>query len=439
MSALNIFERGVQDPCSQACDYEDEEAFSYQLNDSNRSNLHTNNNSTTTVIASVDDFNRPPSVESVDIPTSPKNNSNHFGIDNKHPSNHIALSRNSIFNEDFLKITCTTNSKNGNNISNYQKNIPTNFHDSNIDSLRKIQTFPNHIPQDKYDKHSNNSINYKHFAQPQPRLVRSKTNAFESQKGPARSTTPFKRTRTNSCAFIHQLSRKPSKSQLHPDVMVWEESTDIKRHPALQMRANSLVPITTSTIDCNNINNTSNTTTTNNNNNNINISDNSKSNHHSRQNSNIPSPLTRRSSCYAIPSHVYGLEKYVNCALDELSTSENNNLKKQFNCNNDNINDNINDNDLTNDNMTNTTENLLSKTPSVSSPLNVDESFDNVSLNSSRTSSSSSLSDTLNMVAIPKLKKERSQNQAQVRPPFLNFQNRRTSFIKNSLANSFAN
>lgn len=89
------------------------------------------------------------------------------------------------------------------------------------------------------------------------------------------------RNRTNSCAFIHQSSRRPSFNNV-------------------PRKTGSVVSIELEAND--------------NNNNNNNLNDNGTT--------LLFIPLSRESSCCAIPSHVYGLEKYVSCELDELSVCD---------------------------------------------------------------------------------------------------------------------
>lgn len=97
---------------------------------------------------------------------------------------------------------------------------------------------------------------------------------------------PQLRDRANSCALIHQLSRSNSNVATNPLPYPRWEDTFLTRTPSTNHSCSNNITRNNSYI----------------------------SNFHCN-------PLRRQSSSLAIPTHIYGLEKYVSSELDELSSS----------------------------------------------------------------------------------------------------------------------
>lgn len=231
MSSYNdIFERAVQDPCSDACDCED-------------SIVPTDATVTTTTISST----------TTPIPTA-ADNILYKNIPNRRLPQKIIF--NDVFDND-----ADTEEDNADEDENEKKHTHEytrrhNSDDAKLDitkhALRKVNTSPLHdivsVPQ-------------------RPQL----------------------HNRANSCALIHRLSRSNSNAAANPLPYP-------KREDAFLTRTSS-----------------------------ASYFPNSRSNNITRNNSYISdfhcNPLRRQSSSLAIPTHIYGLEKYVSSELDELSSS----------------------------------------------------------------------------------------------------------------------
>lgn len=231
MSSYNdIFERAVQDPCSDACDCED-------------SIVPTDATVTTTTISST----------TTPIPTA-ADNILYKNIPNRRLPQKIIF--NDVFDND-----ADTEEDNADEDENEKKHTHEytrrhNNDDAKLDitkhALRKVNTSPLHdivsVPQ-------------------RPQL----------------------HNRANSCALIHRLSRSNSNAAANPLPYP-------KREDAFLTRTSS-----------------------------ASYFPNSRSNNITRNNSYISdfhcNPLRRQSSSLAIPTHIYGLEKYVSSELDELSSS----------------------------------------------------------------------------------------------------------------------
>lgn len=231
MSSYNdIFERAVQDPCSDACDCED-------------SIVPTDATVTTTTISST----------TIPIPTA-TDNILYKNIPNRRLPQKIIF--NDVFDND-----ADTEEDNADEDENEKKHTHEytrrhNNDDAKLDitkhALRKVNTSPLHdivsVPQ-------------------RPQL----------------------HNRANSCALIHRLSRSNSNAAANPLPYP-------KREDAFLTRTSS-----------------------------ASYFPNSRSNNITRNNSYISdfhcNPLRRQSSSLAIPTHIYGLEKYVSSELDELSSS----------------------------------------------------------------------------------------------------------------------
>lgn len=231
MSSYNdIFERAVQDPCSDACDCED-------------SIVPTDATVTTTTISST----------TIPIPTA-TDNILYKNIPNRRLPQKIIF--NDVFDND-----ADTEEDNADEDENEKKHTHEytrrhNSDDAKLDitkhALRKVNTSPLHdivsVPQ-------------------RPQL----------------------HNRANSCALIHRLSRSNSNAAANPLPYP-------KREDAFLTRTSS-----------------------------ASYFPNSRSNNITRNNSYISdfhcNPLRRQSSSLAIPTHIYGLEKYVSSELDELSSS----------------------------------------------------------------------------------------------------------------------
>ncbi|CAL9730761.1 hypothetical protein MOUN0_K03422 [Monosporozyma unispora] len=99
---------------------------------------------------------------------------------------------------------------------------------------------------------------------------------------------PKLRNRANSCALIHQLYRSNS-----------NVATPVVESPLAKTHSVNYFPPARNGSVCNNYTTTST----------------------SQTQDLTANPLRRQSSCLAIPTHIYGLEKYVSSELDELSSS----------------------------------------------------------------------------------------------------------------------
>ncbi|KAK5780078.1 uncharacterized protein PWA37_001543 [Arxiozyma heterogenica] len=230
MSSYNdIFERAVQDPCSDACDCED--------------SIAPTDATVTTTISST----------TIPIPIA-ADNILYKNIPNRRLPQKIIF--NDVFDDD-----ADTEEDNADEEENEKKHTHKytrrhNSDDAKLDmtkhALRKVNTSPLHnivsVPQ-------------------RPQL----------------------HNRANSCALIHQLSRSNSNAAANPLPYP-------KREDAFLTRTSS-----------------------------ANYFSNSRSNNITRNNSYISdfhcNSLRRQSSSLAIPTHIYGLEKYVSSELDELSSS----------------------------------------------------------------------------------------------------------------------
>ncbi|CCD26387.1 Isf1p NDAI_0H02130 [Naumovozyma dairenensis CBS 421] len=256
--SLDIFERGVQDPFSEACDNEDvKDLLSVSTEDINPNVVTAN----TSPISSSDFHGEYRPVEEIQYPQK----SSSFYMDN-----------------------------NNNNINNKNRNTRNGIGSS----LRKIRTAP----------HKLGSLSPLMTQEPFHNLQKA-TWEEEQERQNEESTSPLcfplRRNRANSSSFIHHLSRQSTNTNSNNNSGIFESPQFLNK----QTNNNTI--------------NFSNTTTP------------------TRCNSVTSKPLSRHSSCFAIPTHIYGLEKYVLSELDALST---------VGCNNSNNNSGNNDNNNNNNN-----------------------------------------------------------------------------------------
>lgn len=231
MSSYNdIFERAVQDPCSDACDCEDSIA-------------PTDTTITTT----------PPST-ALFHPTTTTDNIFYKNISNRRLPQKIIF--NNVFDDDA---------------------------DTEEDDADEEETEEEHTHKHTRQRHGEDvELDMAKHA-----LRKINTSPFHNI-GPV-PQRPQLRDRANSCAFIHQLSRSNSNVATNPLPYPRWEDAFLTRTPSASYFSNS------------------------------------RSNNITRNNSYISdfhcNPLRRQSSSLAIPTHIYGLEKYVSSELDKLSSS----------------------------------------------------------------------------------------------------------------------
>lgn len=442
MSTFNIFERNVQDPCSAACDFEDV-SFSgdckHGSNNNNTSKNETINNkinlSYTNQIA-----------ESNYSPTSRRYTSasplvvfSNVFSDNEYDNDESDdASETPEFDDGIIK----HNSK----IKNGLKN-----EDNSNNYSGSLSSRNNSVNSNGYNKQDNNSNRY-----------------FPER--------PQLRTRANSSVLIHQIARSPIYlSNNNNNNNNNSTKNDNDKH-SNNISASSTPSTSAFPTLINNNNNTnldnhddiprflkdrSMSFSSNSRNksfiinpllrSNFNVNFEINSNMDISNNSNTRNHFRRQSSSYAIPTHVYGLEKYVSSALDELSSKSNNsqplnfkikerdatsaNANKSFESSDSTVVDTANNNNKDDDidilQKSTNSSNSLSTTSSISS----NDSFVCLSDKDNRNNNNSN---NLKSTNKRKVNKTIFNNNSSDNNSLSKHSDTRRSFIKLSLSNSFA-
>lgn len=446
MSTFNIFERNVQDPCSAACDIEDlsfnlDSAYS-NTRDCTQFKFHTYNKDENKA-----DFTS--YSNSISIPSS-GNNTN-----KRYTSSSPFIPYSNVFSDNEY------DSDNASDTPDFDDGIikPKN----NIIKNRTLKNgMLSHTDYGSLSKrnHSVNTYSY---------------NKQDINRNCCILERPILKTRANSCALIHQIARSPiyaSNNNINNNNMniktISRPKTPVVLTPknnnnnnnneysdshdsiprffknrsmsfSSTCRNNSFIfnPLLRSSSNVN-IGATNNTDCNiNNNNNNYN------------SNTNTRNHFRRQSSSYAIPTHVYGLEKYVSSALDELSSKSNNNSKDSGDSSTD-ATQSFKSSEATMVDTATTTNgidkeldslrdeirspNAFSTTPSISST----ESL--VSLEGKSTDTANTTSENTNRRKVNNKNNSNNKNDAgdYSETSLSKHSNTRKSFIKLSLANSFA-
>lgn len=249
-SSLNIFERAVQDPFSEACDNEDEEEF-----------LTFNGNSRS---AGLDSRRLNDSKEGDNDYLECEDARKAFAnlITGEKPNNNFEP-RSSSNNYKLYSPNLNIESSTPNKIR--WKNRPHNL------ELMKIRTAPHRLGG---------------F----PLGTSNMPHAVSQEDLSPVAGFPLRRNRANSSSFIHHLSRQTTgQSNTNQNQQLSREPTNVNASATKLTRSYSLT--------------------------------------HQPFRKTLP----RHSSCFAIPTHLYGLEKYVLSELDALSTKECNNGELECN------------------------------------------------------------------------------------------------------------